>query len=78
MMKETRALVEELEGLKEMFMQREMTTSSLENMSKDDFQSTQALLRIMRTFNEVLLEEARVMDSIDNKLDMLLAKGEPA
>lgn len=68
-------LTEEIKELTELVV-RKTPLESIETMDGWEFEAMQKTIGITRLMNEVILKQAQLMESIDAKLDVLLAKVE--
>lgn len=75
MLKETKKLIEELNELKEDFA-KEFGMDMLEDMSGKEFLLLKKCFNLMKSSEELMLEQAEMMDSMNEKLDRLIQLAE--
>lgn len=71
----TNAIIEEVNELTEIFM-KQFSTDMFENMEGDEFVAMKKTFKLMDRSMDLALEQAKVMDAINEKLDKLLAMKE--
>lgn len=75
-MLQTKAMkvVEEANELKEICMKNLAASGMFEDMSGDEFEMYQKLMRMLDESMELVLEQAKMFDELDNKLDRIMRK----
>lgn len=76
MVKEAEKLIDDMEGVIGIVTEQFATTANLLAMDADEFQMAQLTLQTMNSFKELVMAEAKAIDEINRKLDMLLEKEE--
>ena len=73
MLESTKKLITEIEELKEDVC-KEIASDGLDSLSEKDFIMIRKLLKIIRTAENLMIDQAELMESINRKLDQLLEK----
>lgn len=76
MVKEAEKLINDMEGITGIVFEQFVTTENVLAMDADEFQMTQLTLQTINSFKELVMAEAKAIDEINRKLDMLLEKKE--
>ena len=71
----TNEIIKEVNELKEIFM-KQFSTDMFEDMEGDEFVAMKKTFKLMNLSMELAVEQAEVMDAINEKLDKLLAMKE--
>ena len=74
MVKEAEKLINDMEGITGIVFEQFATTENVLAMDADEFQMTQLTLQTINSFKELVMAEAKAIDEINRKLDMLLEK----
>lgn len=74
LVKKTYQLIKEVNEVKDLCLKQ--VGSRIEYISDDDFVLNQKMFRLLNTLMEVIEEQSAVIESIDKKLDKLLARKE--
>lgn len=76
MMEEAKKLVEAANELKEMCFGVMFDSSMLKDMSAEEFKLFQTMFELADTSTKLVLEQAKLFEQMDKKLDKLLLKSE--
>lgn len=74
LVKKTYQLIKEVNEVKDLYSKQ--VGSRIEYISDDDFVLSKKMLKLLNTLMDVTEEHAAVIESIDKKLDKLLARKE--
>lgn len=75
MMREvTEQLINEVDEFMKMCMEKAMEDIDITDINVEEFVAMQKAMKLMETSKELALKQAIMMDEMDRKLDMLLAK----
>ena len=74
MKKRTEEFMKEVNELKELSMKKVMEDVDIRYVDTTEFEFAKRTLRLLDTFEDLMLEAAGMMDNMDKKLDKLLAK----
>lgn len=74
LVKKTYQLIKEVNEVKDLCLKQ--VGSRIEYISDDDFVLSKKMFKLLNTLMEVIEEQSAVIESIDKKLDKLLARKE--
>ena len=71
----TERLVEELNNLKSLCIE-EVLKNGIDNVDEKGFKAMQSTLKVIKLSNQLMIEQAEIMNDMNRKLDKLLEKTE--
>ena len=72
MRKVTEKFIGEMKDLTNEMFKKSMDSDAILCMNSDDFTMVQTLLKLQETSNEMMLKQAEIIDSLDERVDSLL------